>query len=57
MIVPLAAFTPQSPGARATFDLGIISTIIFTLIFVAVAGTVFYRRSCRHGIFPKGEQP
>lgn len=42
MIVPLAAFTPQSPGARATFDLGIISTIIFTLIFVAVAGTVFY---------------
>jgi len=42
MIVVLAAFTPYSPGAEATFDLGILSTIIFTLIFVAVGGTIIY---------------
>jgi len=38
----LGAFDPQSPGARATFDLGILATIIFTLIFVAVGGTIVY---------------
>jgi cytochrome c oxidase subunit 2 len=42
MIALLAAFTPHSPGAEATFDLGILSTIIFTLIFVAVGGTIIY---------------
>jgi cytochrome c oxidase subunit 2 len=42
MIGLFAAFTPHSPGARATFDLGIFSTVIFTLIFVAVAGTIAY---------------
>ena len=42
MIGLLGAFNPQSPGAQATFDLGILSTIIFTLIFVAVAGTIVY---------------
>jgi cytochrome c oxidase subunit 2 len=42
MIVLLAAFTPHSPGAKATFDLGILATNIFTLIFVAVAGTFTY---------------
>jgi cytochrome c oxidase subunit 2 len=33
---------PQSPLARAIYDLGIISTIVFILIFVAVAGLIAY---------------
>lgn len=36
------ALDPQSPQARAVYDLGIIATVIFTLIFVIVAGAVFY---------------
>src|SRR3981081_4160340 len=33
---------PQSPLARAIYDLGIISAIVFILIFVAVAGLIAY---------------
>jgi cytochrome c oxidase subunit II len=33
---------PQSPQARAIYDLAIHSTIIFALIFVIVAGAIFY---------------
>jgi cytochrome c oxidase subunit 2 len=36
------ALDPQSPQARAIYDLGIVSTIIFVLIFVAVAGAIAY---------------
>jgi cytochrome c oxidase subunit 2 len=36
------ALDPQSPQARAIYDLGIISTIVFALIFVAVAGAIVY---------------
>jgi cytochrome c oxidase subunit 2 len=36
------ALDPQSPQARAIYDLGIISTIVFVLIFVAVAGAIVY---------------
>ncbi len=36
------ALNPQSPQARAIYDLGIISTIIFVLIFVAVTGAIVY---------------
>src|SRR6202162_2667046 len=36
------ALNPQSPQARAIYDLGIISTIVFVLIFVAVAGAIVY---------------
>ena len=36
------ALDPQSPQARAIYDLGIVSTIVFVLIFVAVAGTIVY---------------
>ena len=36
------ALDPQSPQARAIYDLGIVSTIIFVLIFVAVAGAIVY---------------
>jgi cytochrome c oxidase subunit II len=36
------ALDPQSPQARAIFNLGIISTIVFVLIFVIVAGAIFY---------------
>jgi cytochrome c oxidase subunit 2 len=37
-----SALDPQSPQARAIFNLGIISTIVFVLIFVIVAGTIVY---------------
>ena len=37
-----SALDPQSPQARAIYDLGIISTVVFVLIFVIVAGAVFY---------------
>ena len=36
------ALDPQSPQARAIFNLGIISTVVFVLIFVIVAGTIVY---------------
>jgi cytochrome c oxidase subunit II len=36
------ALDPQSPLARAIYDLGIVSTIVFVLIFVAVAGAILY---------------
>src|SRR2546425_10205717 len=36
------ALDPQSPQARAIYDLGIVSTIVFVLIFVAVAGGIVY---------------
>ena len=34
------ALDPQSPQARVIFNLGIISTIIFVLIFIIVAGGI-----------------
>src|SRR4030081_3538513 len=36
------ALDPQSPQARAIYDLGIVSAIVFVLIFVAVAGAILY---------------
>jgi len=36
------ALDPQSPQARAIYDLGIVSTIVFVLIFVVVAGAIAY---------------
>ena len=36
------ALNPQSPQARAIYDLGIVSTIVFVLIFVAVTGAILY---------------
>ena len=36
------ALDPQSPQARAIYDLGIVSTIVFVLIFVSVAGAIVY---------------
>jgi cytochrome c oxidase subunit II len=36
------ALNPQSPQARAIYDLGIISTIVFVLIFVIVTGAIAY---------------
>ena len=33
---------PQSPQARAIYDLGIVSAIVFVLIFVVVAGGIVY---------------
>jgi cytochrome c oxidase subunit 2 len=36
------ALDPQSPQARAIYDLGIVSTIVFLLIFVIVAGAIIY---------------
>jgi cytochrome c oxidase subunit 2 len=36
------ALDPQSPQARAIYDLGIVSTIVFVLIFVAVTGAIAY---------------
>jgi hypothetical protein len=37
------ALDPQSPQARVIYVLGIVSTIVFVLIFVAVAGAIVYR--------------
>src|SRR5437870_8885472 len=37
-----SAFDPQSPQARAIYDLAIPSTIIFALIFLIVTGAVIY---------------
>ena len=36
------ALDPQSPQARAIYDLAIVSTIIFALIFVIVTGAIIY---------------
>ena len=36
------ALDPQSPQARAIYDLGIVSTIVFVFIFVVVAGGIVY---------------
>ncbi len=36
------ALDPQSPQARAIYDLGIVSTIVFVLIFLAVVGAIVY---------------
>jgi cytochrome c oxidase subunit II len=36
------ALDPQSPQARAIYDLGIVATIVFVLIFVVVAGAIVY---------------
>lgn len=36
------ALDPQSPQARAIYDLAIHSTIIFALIFVIVTGAIIY---------------
>ena len=36
------ALDPQSPQARAIYDLGIVSAIVFVLIFVVVAGGIVY---------------
>ena len=36
------ALDPQSPQARAIYDLGIVSTLAFILIFVCVTGAIVY---------------
>src|SRR5437588_6461195 len=36
------ALDPQSPQARAIYDLAIHSTVIFALIFVVVTGAIIY---------------
>jgi cytochrome c oxidase subunit 2 len=36
------ALDPQSPQARVIYDLGIISTIVFVLIFAIVTGAIVY---------------
>jgi cytochrome c oxidase subunit II len=36
------ALDPQSPLARAIYDLGIVSTVIFALIFVIVTGAITF---------------
>ena len=33
---------PQSPLARAIYDLGIVSGVVFALIFVIVTGAIIY---------------
>jgi cytochrome c oxidase subunit II len=42
MTLSLAAYVPHSPGARATLDLGLIATVVFTIIFVLVTGAIVY---------------
>ena len=39
---PSNALDPQSPQTRAIYDLGIVSTIVFVLIFVIVTGAIVY---------------
>jgi cytochrome c oxidase subunit II len=36
------ALDPQSPLARAIYDLGIVSTVVFALIFVIVSGAITF---------------
>src|SRR5438874_5359100 len=43
------ALDPQSPQARAIYDLAIPSTIIFALIFVIVTGAIIYAILRFHG--------
>ena len=33
---------PQSPEAKAIFDLGIVSLIVFVLIWIVVSGGILY---------------
>ncbi len=44
-----SALDPQSPQARVIFNLGIISTVVFVLIFVIVTGTIVYAILCFRG--------
>jgi cytochrome c oxidase subunit 2 len=37
-----AVFTPHSPALRETLDLGVIATIVFSVIFVLVIGAIVY---------------
>src|SRR5438270_5417024 len=39
---PSNALDPHSPQARAIYDLGIVSTIVFIFIFLIVAGAIVY---------------
>ena len=46
------ALDPQSPLARAIYDLGIVSTVVFVLIFVVVTGAItfsIFRFGAREG--------
>src|SRR5437870_13913278 len=36
------ALDPQSPLARAIYDLGIVSGVVFALIFIIVTGAIIY---------------
>jgi len=36
-----SAFDPQSPQARAIYDFGIVSGVVFTLIFVIASIAIF----------------
>lgn len=38
----LRVLAPASPQARAIFDLGIVATVVFAVIFVIVAGLIVY---------------
>ena len=38
----LTVLDPQSPGARGVYDLGVVTVIICTIIFVIVTGIIFY---------------
>ena len=38
----LRVLNPDSPQARSIFDLGVVSGIILTIIFVIVAGIILY---------------
>ena len=40
------ALDPQSPLARAIYDLGIVSSIVFALIFVIVTAAITYSIFC-----------
>src|SRR5260370_35074424 len=43
------ALNAQSPEARAIYDLGIVSTIVFVLMFVIVTGAIVYAIFCFRG--------
>ena len=36
------ALDPQSPLARAIYELGVVSGVVFALIFVIVTGAILY---------------
>src|SRR4051794_11667197 len=42
MVQTSNALDPQSPQARAIYDLGIVSGVVFVLIFVIVTGAIIY---------------